>query len=298
MDAISKIELANYEKVEPPKMVNSNFMYSFSLLPREERKAINTIYAFCSYIDDIVDTESFDEDGVEKRKERLLYWENVIEDIYRDKVSSPLLLPLVHVVQMYNLPKQYFLTLIDGVRRDLVQNRYSTFEELKQYCYGVAGVVGLISIEIFGYKYEETKNYAINLGYALQLTNILRDVKNDKDRGYIYLPQEDLQRFSYSEDELLGEVYNDNFIELMRFEANRVRNFYHTARKALHPEERLTIVTAEAMDAIYYRLLEKIELYDFNVFGKKIRVSNLHKIMIAMKHWMSVRVFVRRLKKK
>ncbi len=196
------------------------------------------------------------------------------------------------------MPKQYFLTLIDGVKRDLARNRYGTFEELKQYCYGVASIVGLISIEIFGYKYEETRNYAINLGYALQLTNILRDIKADKERGYIYLPLEDLRRFGYSEKELIGEVYNDNFIELMRFQANRVREFYHAARKSLHPEERMTIVSAEVMDAIYYRLLEKIQLLDFDVFKKKIRVSSIHKIMIALKHWLSVRVFVRRIKKK
>lgn len=298
MDSISKIELAAYEKVEAPKMENSNFMYSFSLLPREERNAINTIYAFCSYIDDIVDMNAFGDQSTDARKERLSFWESVIEDIYNDKATSPLLVPLVGVIRRFGLPKQYFLTLIDGVRQDLVRNRYGTFEELKQYCYGVASIVGLISIEIFGFKYEETRNYAINLGYALQLTNILRDIKNDKERGYIYLPQEDMRKFGYSEKELLNEVYNDNFIELMRFQANRVREFYHTARKSLHPEERMTIVTAEVMDAIYYRLLEKIQLYDFDVFKRKIRVSNIHKIMIALKHWMSVRVFVRRLKKK
>ena len=180
----------------------------------------------------------------------------------------------------------------------MVKFRYDTFEDLKDYCYSVASAVGLISIEIFGYKYEETKNYAINLGYALQLTNILRDIKIDKQRGYIYLPKEDLERFGYTEEDLVNEVYDDRFIELMRFETQRVRDYYHKARTMLHPDERMTVFAAEIMDAIYYRLLEKIELEEFNIFKKKINVSTLHKIMIALKHWLSIGMFVKRLRKR
>ena len=223
MDYITQIELANFEMVEPPKVERSNFAYSFTFLPKEERDAICSVYAFCSYIDDIVDNET--EKGIQKKHERLNWWSNVIEKIYSGEVQSHLLKPLEVLINRFEIPKQYFLTLIDGCRSDLVKNRYETFEDLKEYCYGVAGVVGLISIEIFGHKYEETKNYAINLGYALQLTNILRDVKPDKDRNYIYLPQEDMKRFNYSEEELFGEVYNQNFIDLMRFEAKRAREF-------------------------------------------------------------------------
>lgn len=299
MEAISQIELAHFENVAPPKFERSNFSYSFTLLPKEERVAINSIYAFCSYIDEIVDnSHSQTEAAIQRKKDRLAWWEQVVENIYDGRIQSPLLMPLVAVIQRFAIPKQYFLTLIDGCRKDLTKFRYRTFDELKEYCYGVASVVGLISIEIFGYKYEETKNYAINLGYALQLTNILRDIKADKERGYIYLPLEDMQKFGYSEDDLMNNVYNDKFVELMRFQAKRVREFYHKARTQLHPDERITVFSAEIMDEIYFRLLEKIELNEFRLFDEKIRVSNIHKFWITLKHWISITMFVKRIKNK
>lgn len=296
---LSHIELANYEKVEPPSTEKSNFSYSFSFLPKDERKAISSIYSFCSYIDNIVDSSPNNDGKIRQIKlNRLQWWDNVIEEIYSGKNKSTIIMPLILVINRFNIPKQYFMTLIDGCRRDLVKTRYGTFEELKEYCYGVAGVVGLISIEIFGHKYEETKKYAINLGYALQLTNILRDVKTDKDRGYIYLPKEDMDKFGYTEEELLSDTYNDKFVELMQFEAARAREFFHKARTCLRPDERITIFAAEVMDAIYFRLLEKIELKQFNIFEKKIKVSGIHKLMIALKHWLSIRMFITRFKKR
>ncbi|MDX9790193.1 MAG: squalene/phytoene synthase family protein [Candidatus Kapaibacterium sp.] len=299
MDVLTQEQLAIYEKVEPPVVEKSSFLYSFTLLPKEERVAINSVYAFCSYIDDIVDSSpNLNKKSILKKLDRLSWWENEIENIYAERLKSPVMLPLVAVINRFELPKQFFLTLIDGVRRDLIQYRYSNFEELKEYCYSVASVVGLISIEIFGHKYEETKNYAINLGYALQLTNIIRDIKFDKDRGYIYLPLDELERFNYSEKELIEEVYNENFVNLMSFQADRAREYYHKARMNLKPDERTTIVAAEIMDSIYFRLLEKIELQDFNVYQpRKIRVSTAHKFLMTLKHWLSVNMFIRRIKK-
>lgn len=298
MDIITQENLADYEKVDAPKVEKSNFMYSFSILPKDERNAINSIYAFCSYIDEIVDsTPNTSQKLIQRKLERLAWWENEIEDLYGGKITSPLLAPLIRVIDRFSIPKQYFLTLIDGCRSDIYRHRYETFEDLKHYCYSVASVVGLISIEIFGYKYEDTKNYAINLGYALQLTNILRDIKADKDRGYIYIPKEDLVRFNYSEEDLINEVYNDNFIDLMQFQTKRIREYYHRARQFLRPDEKSTIVAAEIMDSIYFRLLEKIELNEFDVFKEKIRVSRVHKVLTALKHWLSIRVFINRLKK-
>lgn len=298
MEIITPEILANYERADIPKKEKSNFLYSFSILPKDERNAISSIYAFCSYIDEIVDsTPNNNPKEVQRKLERLNWWENEIEKIYNNSITSPLLAPFIRIIDRFAIPKQYFLTLIDGCRRDLFQKRYETFDELKEYLYSVASVVGLISIEIFGYKYEETKNYAINLGYALQLTNILRDIKVDKDRGYIYIPQEDLRRFDYSEEDLINEVYNENFFALMNFEAMRAREYFHKARQFLRPDEKPTIVSAEIMDAIYYRLLEKIELNEFDVFSKRIKVSNAHKILTALKHWLSIKVFIRRIKK-
>lgn len=279
-------------------MEKSSFYYSFSLLPPDERKAITSIYSFFSYIDSIVDgTPSADPAVLRRKGERLDWWENKIEKMYAGELKAPALKPLAAVVKRFSLPKQYFLTLIDGCRRDLFQTRYETFEELKDYCYSVASVVGLMCIEIFGHKYEETKSYAVNLGYALQLTNILRDVKEDKDRGYVYLPREDLRRFDYTEKDLFDEVYDDRFVELMQFEAQRARDYYHAARSKLKPDERANVFSAEIMDSIYYRLLEKIELNDYNVFKRRIRVSAAHKLMTTLKHWVSVKMFIMRLKK-
>lgn len=291
--------LVEYDTLESaPTSARTSFYYSFSFLPKDERDAINTVYSFCRQIDDIVDEmPSRNADIILKKRERLAWWRAEIEKCYDGTSVHPLLIPLAGVVRRFTIPKQYFLMLIDGCEKDLLQYRYETFEELKEYCYSVASVVGLMCIEIFGYKYEETKEYAVNLGYALQLTNILRDVKVDKDRGFIYLPKEDLERFRYTEEDLFNEKYNENFNELMRFEARRVREYYHKARTALRPDERVTMFAAEIMDAIYYRLLEKIELNDFNVFKKKIKVSTAHKFMIAIKHWLSTRIFVGRIKK-
>ncbi|MDA3844707.1 MAG: squalene/phytoene synthase family protein [Candidatus Kapabacteria bacterium] len=298
MKSISKRDLSMFENVKAFEGSQSSFTFSFALLPPDERHGMHSLYAFCSYIDDIVDEipENTDEIIAEKQG-RLKFWEETIDKIYRNKVDSKFINPFVKTIKRFNIPKQYFMTLITGCRRDLFQTRYVTFDDLKDYCYGVASIVGLISIEIFGHKYEETKNYAVNLGYALQITNIMRDVKADAERGYIYLPREDMKRFDYTEEELLNGIYNENFAELMRFQANRAREYYHLARKSLHPDEKLTIFSAEIMDAIYFRLLEKIELNDFDVFKERIRVSQLHKLMIVAKQLLSNKLFIRRLVK-
>lgn len=287
--------MAEFEKEKVLEEKRSNFVYSFYVLPRDERNAILSVYSFASYIDDIVDAPS-DGDSTERRLERLYWWENTINRIYSGELDAGKLAPLAKVCSIFKIPKQYFITLIEGCKRDLVQTRYETFDDLKTYCYGVAGIVGLICIEIFGYKYEETKNYAVNLGYALQLTNIIRDVSVDLQRNYIYLPQEDLRRFDVTEEDLRSANYNDNFIDLMRFQTARARDYYHRARTLLHPDERVTVYPAEIMDAIYYRLLEKIELKEFRIFNKKIRVSTPHKLYMAAKYYLQSYLFVKRIK--
>ena len=302
-----------------PQQNTTNFFYSFSLLPKEEREAIHTVYAFCRYTDDIVDDDEADAaisavnqrgtatvrptnpyrgsafagaagaaqresatessettDGesekTRRKRARLDKWRAEVARCYSGSSTHPVLMPLSAVVKRFSIPEQYLQTLIDGCERDLVQRRYKSFDELKEYCYSVASIVGLICIEIFGYKYDETKEYAVNLGYALQLTNILRDIRQDAEKGRIYLPQEDLERFHYTEEDLFGNVYNDNFVQLMQFEARRAREYYHKARAALRPDESMTMFAAQIMDAIYYRLLEKIEIADYNFYLGKIYV--------------------------
>lgn len=284
-----------------PQQSKTSFYYSFSLLPRDERAAMHSVYAFCRYADDIIDEEdlhiglSGERAKVARKRERLNWLRMEVERCYRGRSRHPILAPLSSVVRRFNIPKQYFLTLLDGMEMDLVRNRYATFEDLREYCYRVASVVGLICVEIFGYQYEETKEYAVNLGIALQLTNILRDIRSDSSRGRIYLPLEDLRVFGYAESDLMAHRYNLPFIELMRFETRRTREFYGRARAALRPDERKTMFAAEIMDAIYYRMLEKIELNEFNVFGRrKISVSAPHKLWIALKLWLVTRVLTNR----
>ncbi|MBU3741072.1 MAG: presqualene diphosphate synthase HpnD [Candidatus Kapabacteria bacterium] len=280
-----------------PQERTTNFYYSFSFLPRAERNAINDVYAFCRMIDDIVDLPATDQErDVEHKRAALNVWRSNIESMYAGRAVPAIAQPIARVVERYNLPKQYLLTVIDGCERDLTRRRYQTFAELKEYCYGVAAIVGLISIEVFGYRHEETKQYAINLGYALQLTNILRDIKQDKDRGYIYIPLEDLERFKYSEQDLVGEVYNENFVALMAFQVQRARDHYHRARTMLRSDERRTMVAAQIMDAIYYRLLEKIELHDYRIYDRRISVRTSHKLLTALRVWLSNRLFVQRIK--
>lgn len=280
-----------------PTRSRTNFYYSFSFLPRAEREAIHTVYAFCKHIDDIVDENpTTDTAEIFQKRERLQWWRQQIDALYAGESTHAVVATLGPVVRSFSIPKQYFLTLIDGCERDLIQRRYETFDELKDYCYSVAGIVGLISIEIFGYKYEQTKEYAVNLGYALQLTNILRDIKHDKDRGYVYLPKADMAKFKYTEADLLNEVYDERFVNLMEYEARRAREYFNKARAALRSDERITMFAAEIMDAIYYRILEKIELKNYDVFRHRVRVSTIHKVWIAIKLYVYTRVMVQRVK--
>lgn len=303
MEILTPYNLAAFEQEPAPSLPNSNFEWSFKLLPIEKRNAIFTIYNLLSYIDNIVDIDHFftvynDEELLKKKQERINRWNSIIIDVYDDsKNISTYLAPLRYVVKRFSIPHQYFEFMFNGFRRDLTQNRYETFEDLKEYMFEVASVVGLIVIEILGYRYDTTREYAINLGYALQLTNILRDVKTDKDRGYIYLPLKDIRQHGYSEDEILHEEYNDNFVELMQFESQRAKHYFHQARLLLRPDERKSMLAAGIMDEIYFRLLEKIELNEYNVLKKYIKVSSVHKFMIALKHFLSLKLFVNRIKR-
>src|SRR5262249_2426257 len=182
-----------------------------------------------------------------------------------------------HLIDKYSLPIGMFEEIIAGVEMDLSIVRYATFEDLRVYCYRVACAVGLVSIEIFGYRNPGCKQYAIELGLALQMTNIIRDVRKDLEDGRIYLPLEDLVRFNYSEPELEARQYNECFLRLMEFEATRAREFFARAMAALPLEDRRAMAPAEIMASIYRGLLRQIELDKFRVFGKEYRLSNLEK---------------------
>jgi phytoene synthase len=191
----------------------SNFYYSFLLLPKDQRRAIKDVYEFCRLLDDVVDE---DQTGRNPYAE-LEYWRGEIEACYRGAATSEFGEQLLASIEEFDLPKQAFLDLIDGMEMDLKWRSYQTFADLREYCYRAASAVGLICIEIFGYESARTREYAVNLGLALQLTNILRDLKEDIARGRIYLPLEDLERFGYSEHELWARFTESFWIRYRRF---------------------------------------------------------------------------------
>ena len=214
---------------------SSNFYYAFRLLPRERHNALCAFYAFCRFVDDIADQP--DEGQPHGQKERIAQllntWREELDRCYTAQPRHPISQALADAVRRFPIRQEDLSGIIDGVEMDLSRTRYQTFSELYEYCYRVASLVGLVCIEIFGYQALQTREYAINLGVAFQLTNILRDVGEDAQRARIYLPLEDLARFGYSEQELLGGVYNEPFFRLMTFEGERAQDYYRRAEERL-----------------------------------------------------------------
>ncbi len=259
----------------------SSFYYSFLFLPRPKREAIYAVYALCRSVDDIAD----DLGDVANKAERLKAWREELDRCYAGQPTLSITKMLRECLNRYPIPKGYFDELLAGVEMDLTISRYATFADLYTYCYRVASVVGLICIEIFGYRRESAKEYAVNLGLALQLTNILRDLRTDGRRGRIYLPQEDLQQFGCSEEDLLSCRYTPEFFLLMRFEADRAREHFRRAAESLAPEDRRNMVAAEIMGRIYGDILDAIERRAYRVFEKRIALSSPRKLQIAVTTW-------------
>ena len=251
---------------------NSNLALAFISLGRERKRDITVFYAFCRVIDDIADSSKLT--ALEKRV-RLAKWRQMLHGATPDE---PLLARDVReLIAKYSLPFNMLEEIIAGVEMDLSTLRYPTFQDLRVYCYRVASAVGLVSIEIFGYRNARCKQYAIELGLALQMTNIIRDVGKDLQDGRIYLPQEDMVRFHYSENELTARQYNEHFVQLMDFQATRARQFFANAEAALPAEDRKSMTPAEIMASVYRGLLRRIEVDKFRVFEKEYRLSKFEK---------------------
>jgi len=251
----------------------SNLALAFVSLGPERKRDITVFYAFCRVIDDIADSSEL---NVAEKRVRLQAWRRMLGAA--GAADEP---PLAHdvrrLIHKYSLSTDMLEEIIAGVEMDLSISRYATFEELRVYCYRVASAVGLVSIAIFGYRNPRCKEYALELGLALQMTNIIRDVGKDLRDGRIYLPQEDLARFHYSETELQDRQYGDRFVRLMEFEAARAREFFSRAAAALPAEDRRRMVPAEIMGSIYRGLLRRMELDRFRVFEKEYRLGKLEK---------------------
>jgi phytoene synthase len=272
---------ADYEHcAQVTRRSRSSFYYAFILLPPERRRALHAVYAFCRFIDDIADDEAIREPALLLKR-----WREELDRVYSGAPTRALSRALADSARRFRIPRELFEEIINGVEMDLSRKRYQTWEELRPYCYRVASALGLICIEIFGYSNPSAKLYAENLGLALQLTNILRDVREDAERGRIYLPLEDLARFTVSENEILGGVYSPNFVRLMDFEARRARELYALAQSELAPEDRATLLTAEAMRLIYATLLERIINSNYRVLDRRHRLSAPHKLYLVGRAW-------------
>ena len=281
------------------KASRSNFSYAFFFLPRRKRDALYAVYAFCRVTDDLVDEGLSVAADLQKiasptlattPMERLKSWRAELESCFRGEAAHPVIQRLAKVIREFQIPHGYFEELLNGVEMDLNRSRYATFAELEQYCYRVAGVVGLMCIEIFGYRAPNTRTYAQHLGTAFQLTNILRDLGADAAQGRVYLPQQDLRRFGYSEQDLMAGRITPAFRDLMRFEVERARQFYAAARTALPVEDYQSMLPADVMGAIYSRLLDRIEDRGYDVFSERIRLSDAHRLWLALTCWIKHRL--------
>ena len=256
----------------------SNLALAFVSLPRERRDDITVFYAWCRVIDDIADDPG---ESVAHRRAALDTWKQALAQPVAGE--SALAAPVRALMAKYRLSDEHFLEIIAGVEMDLNGVSYATWDDLRLYCYRVASAVGLVSIEIFGYRDAGCKTYAIELGLALQLTNILRDVGQDfANGGRIYLPREDLVRFGYTAEDLSARRHNDAFLTLMRFEAERAIGFYRSAQAALPPIDRRAMVAAEIMRAVYRRLLDRMQRDGFRVFDRRYSLSRLEKIALIV----------------
>ncbi len=261
---------------EITKRARSNLAFALLALPAERRRDMVSFYAFCRVVDDIADDDTI---PLEERKKRLQLWKDAL--LHGTPAPDPLLDEVRALAPKYDFDPGLLAELIDGVSSDLGRSRFETFDELLHYCYQVASVVGLVSIKIFGHTHPDTVHYAIHLGYALQITNILRDVGQDaRDTGRIYLPLEDLRHFGVTEQQILDHHYDHRFHALMQRQYERAKSYYQRAEEDLPQADRQSMVAAEMMAQIYSEILEKMRGLEFRVFEKRIGLHPARKGLI------------------
>lgn len=263
----------------------SSFYYAFLFLPPERRKAITALYAFCREVDDVVDETL--ESSIARMK--LVWWREQVNSLYHNpkEVSHPVMLALAPHISTYDLKMSELLAVIDGMEMDLEEVRYQSWDDLKKYCWHVASVVGVLSAKIFGQSTEKTSDYAMKLGLAFQLTNIIRDVGDDARRGRIYLPIADLDQFNVRPNEILDGIHSDRFETLMQFQTERAYALYQDAALALPEQDRRAQRPGLLMAAIYYALLNEIAIDKWQVLDKRISLTPIRKFWLAWKTWVN-----------
>lgn len=257
----------------------SSFYYSFLFLPSEQRKAITALYAFCREVDDIVD-ECSDQDVA---RIKLQWWRETMEKTFQGSPEHPVQHALSHSIKQFDLPLKYFLEIIEGMAMDLTIHRYASFNELSLYCYRAAGVVGLMAAEIFGYQDRDALKYAHNLGMAFQLTNILRDVREDAERNRIYIPLDEMAHFGVTEADILEFKDTEAMRKLMQYQAKRANQYYEKAYAYLSENDRYQQRSGLIMAAIYQEILRSIEEKDYQVINGRISLTPFKKLWLAWK---------------
>ena len=258
-----------------------NFYYAFVTLPPHKRRAIYAAYAFCRLCDDISDEPL---EAAEKVR-RLAQVRARLEAAYAGQPEGPVFAALKDAAEAFHIPQRYFDEVVSGVEMDLTKSRYRTFDELYTYCYRVASAVGLVCLEVFQYRDPRARQYAVDLGLAMQLTNILRDVKEDMERDRVYLPQEELERFGYSEEELCRGDINDSFLDLMRFQTARARQYFDSGRRLLPLLSWRSRACPAVLHGLYNRVLDRIEARGYNVFERRVHLSTREKLLLTAKLW-------------
>jgi phytoene synthase len=266
----------------------SNFYYAFLALPRPRREALYAVYAFCRTVDDVADLGR----DHQAQRAQLARWR---EDVARcfepgPPPTHPIARQLAAAVRRYPIPRASLEAVIEGCEMDLAGMRFETAEDLYPYCRRVASAVGLCCIEIFGYTDPRARDYAVHLGIALQLTNIIRDVGADAREGRVYLPRRELEAFGVGEDDLRAGRYGERFVRLMEHQALRARGFYAAAAEAYPLADARSLVPAEIMGRIYRALLEEIAARRFAVFGERIVLPARRKVAIALRCWAAARL--------
>jgi len=265
----------------------TSFYYSFLVLPAAQRRAIIAVWDFCRAVDDAVDEEPTVADGLPTGRDAVAFWRAELGRAFDGGApTTTQARGLQPFIKTFNLPRQAFDDVIDGVAMDLDTTRYRTFDDLFQYCRRVASAVGLICIRIWGCTDPRSSDYALNLGVALQLTNILRDVKDDLALARVYLPLEDLERHGCTVEDLKAGIVHERLRALMAFECARAREFYQRAVDARPSADRPRLVAAEIMRAVYFETLRRIERKQYDVFTARVRVPRPRQAIIAIKQWL------------
>lgn len=258
-----------------------NFYYAFRTLPAERRRAIYAAYAFCRACDDIADGDM----PVDDRRRGLSDLRSRLDSALAGDRTDPVLAAVADASDRFGIAPGLLAEVIEGVEMDLTKARYADFDELRAYCYKVASVVGLISIEIFGYSDPAARRHAVDLGLAMQLTNIMRDVREDLERDRVYLPQDEMGSFGYGERDLRAGVVDDRFRGLMALQASRARGYFESGARLfplLAPSSR---ACPAVLGALYSAILDRIEASGFDVFGRRIGLSRPHKLLLMARFW-------------